>query len=340
VHANTVSKTKDPESNLIQIVSRGNGFGGFITLHVEDESIEIKHLNEIGPKLKFNNDYVEDGVLRISKTDPANAAIESSGELLVLDDEVALIHVDFEEITPLGGPRQVHSLRDDENRIARWVVMGGVNCTEGLANQGSFGVQYDAQVASLVLRAPGRNGAGHAGEFSAATSFGIYGTGPPTHGEIVSVEMWIRTSATDGKMILASYFQYYRGLNKVKDHLLLTLENGVPTFYVRKREPHRADVVNALSDNAWHHVALTMPKKSCRPSEMYFYVDGQRANLTSSGGHDDNHIFFITQGRMSFGGFGYASEKAKGYYGNEMKNYVGLMDDAKVYSHTIQAFDP
>jgi hypothetical protein len=39
VHANTV--TKDPESNVVQLVSRGNFFNNFQTLDISDDRIEV-----------------------------------------------------------------------------------------------------------------------------------------------------------------------------------------------------------------------------------------------------------------------------------------------------------
>jgi hypothetical protein len=334
VHSNTVSKSKVPNSNLIQIVSRSNRWSGFLTLHVEDDSIEIKHWNEIGPELRFNNDYVQDGVLRISKEDPANPVIEhSEGELLILDDEAPLLEFGFDEITPMGGDRQVHGLRNDKERIASYIDMGGVTCTEANENVGSFGAQYDAQVANLKLLAPGRDGTGYAGRFYKDTLFGIFGTGPQTHGEITSVEMWIKTwNNENAEVILASYFSYY-GFSNDKDHLILTLDKGVPTFYVRSNQSHKAKNVDPLTDGAWHHIALTMPRKSCRPSEMKLYVDKKLVGLEISGGNDD-YIFFKTSGRMAFGGFGYASTITKEYYDDKV-SFQGLMDDIKVYSHTI-----
>jgi len=66
VHANTV--TKDPDSNLIQIVSRGNQFSNFLRINVTDYTLNVTSYNEVG-KERFNNmNYTVHGRLTVDKT--------------------------------------------------------------------------------------------------------------------------------------------------------------------------------------------------------------------------------------------------------------------------------
>jgi hypothetical protein len=86
-----------------------------MTVGITDDQIHVKHYNEIGDKWRFNNQYEEDGSLHISKSSE-EISIESSGELKLLDDSVALIRFDFEEITPLG-TRQVLGFHGDKTAL-------------------------------------------------------------------------------------------------------------------------------------------------------------------------------------------------------------------------------
>jgi len=65
VHTNTV--TKDPESNLLQVVSRGNSFNNFLQIKVTDDTLSILSYNEIGPKPKNNHNYEVYGDLFLNK---------------------------------------------------------------------------------------------------------------------------------------------------------------------------------------------------------------------------------------------------------------------------------
>merc|ERR1740124_1378400 len=65
VHTNTV--TKDPESNLLQIVSRGNSFNNFLKIEVTHGALKVTSYNEIGPKAKNNQNYEAYGSLVLNK---------------------------------------------------------------------------------------------------------------------------------------------------------------------------------------------------------------------------------------------------------------------------------
>lgn len=88
---------------MVQIVSRGNGLSSFLAVDTTDNTINIKQYREVGPNEKFNNDFMQSGLLTIDKSNPNEPQISSSGELDILDDEVALLHFDFESISILKG---------------------------------------------------------------------------------------------------------------------------------------------------------------------------------------------------------------------------------------------
>ena len=172
VHSNTASKTKVEGSSLIQVVTRSVAFSGFLTVHVSDDTIEVEHYNEVGDAPKFNNNYVQDGRLMIDKSF-GEVRVESYGELKVIDEDLPLIHFNFEAVTPLG-TRQVLGMESEDRLIAKTININGINCTDSLENHGSFGNQYDAQIANVRKR-PGRLGGGFAGDFDGNSRFGIFG---------------------------------------------------------------------------------------------------------------------------------------------------------------------
>jgi len=337
VHSNTASKTKSPNSNLIQLVSRSNTYNGFMTVHITEEQIQVKHYNEIGEKRKFNNQYEEDGRLTIVKLS-GEVQIDSSGELELLDDSIALIYLDFEEITPLG-TRQVLGLYGNESRMADNIDVDGVTCRDSLENKGSFGKQYDAQLGNvqLVQGRPGGTGRSSA-QFSSDSRLAIYGTGPLSGGHIMSVSLWFKTDHATEEMVLVHYASTW-GPQRKKDHLLVTLRNGFPAFYLGRNKAYTITSIDSIADGEWHHLALTMPEQSCRSSQIQMYIDGDEKVLESMmPGSTDEFVFFLTSGKMSFGGLGYGSGAANAVYNDKMP-YLGELDDVTVWSRTLYTKD-
>ena len=140
VHSTTASK--DANSNLIQIVSRGNRINNFLKIEVEDEVLRVQHYNEIGSKPSNNNNYEQNGQLIIDKSG-SDTKIESDGALQILDLRMTLIRYNFEEVVPLGS-RQVPALLQMEGKnrvglIANTTDMRGITCSQALPNLTSFG---------------------------------------------------------------------------------------------------------------------------------------------------------------------------------------------------------
>lgn len=113
VHATTVSV--DPQSNLIQIVSRGNRLSNFLTVDIEGTDFEITSYNEVGPLWRWNGEYEEYGRLIVKKTG-AGTSIDGHGSLEVLDSSVSpIIKFNFEN--PSMYPfhkRQVIGIKHDQ----------------------------------------------------------------------------------------------------------------------------------------------------------------------------------------------------------------------------------
>ncbi len=110
VHSNTASVGRDPNSNVVQIVTRGNPMSNFLSVDTTEDVVNITLWNEAGPKTKWNDNYIEYGRLVIDKSG-SKPVIESSGELTLLDPDSVLIKFDFDEIVPLD-TRQVCVIKE------------------------------------------------------------------------------------------------------------------------------------------------------------------------------------------------------------------------------------
>jgi len=138
VHANTATKSND--SNLVQIVSRGNMFNNFIKVEVNDDVINIKSYNEIGDARKWNNNYELQGQLTIDKMS-SSTSISSSGSLELLQRDVELVHLSFEEMVPLKDRQVLGMVHDQisEKMIGDSITMRNIKCHDSIPNHGVFG---------------------------------------------------------------------------------------------------------------------------------------------------------------------------------------------------------
>ncbi|MGE4490404.1 MAG: metallophosphoesterase, partial [Kiritimatiellales bacterium] len=80
VHDNTV--TKDPDSNLLQVVSRGNFFDNIMTVDVTDRQIELTSYNQTGTAVT-DGQYKPYGHLLVDKSG-AQTKIDGTGVLALL----------------------------------------------------------------------------------------------------------------------------------------------------------------------------------------------------------------------------------------------------------------
>jgi len=221
--------------------------------------------------------------------------------------------------------------------MATSVVMRGINCTDSMMNKGSFGAQYDAQVGNVVI-VPGREGGSSAGLFLEDSRFGIFGVGPNGGGEIVSFSMWIKTTESDSNMTLAHYGATFGKKAEVirkakKNHMMLALESGVPVLYINPRNKLTSASVKNIADGNWHHIAVSMPKKSPRLFHIQIFVDFV-ATTTRVWGGKNPRIFQTTSGKLSIGGFGHSSEAYDVVY-KDMKPFQGLIDDFSLWTKRL-----
>jgi len=217
--------------------------------------------------------------------------------------------------------------------VANYQLVGGTNCTESIHNMGAFGEQYDAQVANIQL-VPGRNANTFAGKFASNSRFGVFSIGPYTAGMAHSISLWMRTPEASKAMLLLYFGPAWS--STTKDFLQLMLKNGEMHFQFSENDG-KFELVEKkmLADNQWHHLAIVMPFKSCRYSQVQLYIDGILCKTQQMRGSDD-YIFFHTAGRLSIGSYGYRESKNDDV---SLNMFEGEVDDVMVWSKPLQQKD-
>ena len=187
--------------------------------------------------------------------------------------------------------------------------------------------QYDAQVANLELTKSGRINGLTCGVFTEDTRVAFYSMGPMGAGEMISYSFYFKTTQAD-EMVLVHYGGSF-GTSKAKDYYTLILKDGIPSLYFSKERYLVAEIGQGLNDNVWHHMRVSMSKKSCKYSEVEMVINGKQVDTTVHG--RNSNIFFTTSGKVSLGGFGYSSPKFESIFPG-VGNFVGMMDSFWLWS--------
>ena len=173
--------------------------------------------------------------------------------------------------------------------------------------------------------------------FTGETRVAVYGMGPNTGGETISLSFFFKTTETN-EMVLVHYggtFGFGVGAMS-KDVFMLTLKQGRPIVRFNNLEHVFVTPIKrfSLNDDKWHQIVVSMPYKSCLYSELQMYVDGEKAKTKISEQERDNNIFFITTGKLSLGGFGYSSDNFETNF-PYVNNFIGKMDSFWFWSNPI-----
>jgi hypothetical protein len=319
VHANTV--TKDRESDLIQIVSRGNSFDNLLTVDVLPERVEILlHKNEPGSQ-PADGQYQRGGKLVIDKS-RSDTVLTDKGELAFVDPRDRLFHFTFDNIYPLSR-RPITGLSGRKNN-QKATRIRGVRCSQVIANRGAFGRQYDALQAGIEL-VDGVNG--QAGQFDPDSRMAVFAMGPHQDRHAVSYALWVKTNASKNQLLINSAAIWGKPLAKFFN---LTLNDGRPQIMISKNQQLVAEDV-ALNDGRWHHVVAVMPRDNCRLSDVRLYADGQRLRTTLKG---SDRIIHLTQAmRLSFGGMGYSNASLSEL---GLASFTGTMDEVSIWTRGLR----
>jgi len=264
---------------------------------------------------------------------PRCTHISSSGVLELLNRTSALIHLDFEETMPLRKRQVVGMQHEDVKKtlVGSRIMIRGVRSEHSLPNKGSFNQPYDAQVANVELQYSEDRSYG---VFTNRSRLAVYGTGPHSGGSIISYALWIKTK-NSSDMALVHYGHYYGG-NSQKHIYTLTLQNGDPMLYISPTAILRPESKHDLNDGNWHHIAVSMPRKSCKLSEVIIYVDGKAINTVRNG--YDGNIFFTTSGRLSIGGFGYSHKTYEENFPH-LSPFIGMVDEFYTWGRALKGDD-
>ena len=118
----------------------------------------------------------------------------------------------------------------------------------------------------------------------------------------------------------------------------LNLNDGEPEFLMAD-DARLIAKGQKLNDGKWHHIAVSMPKKDCKLSEVQFYVDGQPVESNVVG--QDKPISISMVNKLSFGGLGHGTGKAPFskliHVELGIKPFEGSLDEISVWSRALTA---
>ncbi len=311
VHANTV--TKDPDSDLLQVVTRGNFFSNFQTVDVSDDRIEMTLYRHFGEKTS-EGEFRVAGKLRVDKSGPATS-IEASGELTLLEPKSRLLHFTFEEDFA-HVDRPINGVSEKKNNF----IVDGTQCHRTLANSGSFGPQYDALHHHVEI-VPGKNG--NAGRFSQDSRMAAFAMGPLQGGHAISYALSFKTQSTDNQILINTAKIWGKSR---KNFLNLYLNNGIATVAISDTKMLSAKTAK-LNDGQWHHIKISMPHDHCKLSQLIVEVDDKVADASLTG--RDGEVRVSQDMRFTVGGKGYSAKAMKMI---PVSNYSGLIDDVSLWA--------
>jgi hypothetical protein len=319
VHANTV--TKDPESDLVQVVSRGNFFNNFQTLDISDDRIEVVCHNHTGEKTS-DGQYEVSGSLVIDKSGQ-KTTFKADGELAFLDPAGRHFHFTFEEDAALADCPIMGLANRPKKENSK--TLRGKTCTRVFPNLGTFGPHYSALTANVKLV---DGPSGNAGLFDENSRMGVFAMGPHHGGHAVSYALWIKTSSPENQLLINSGSIWSKAL---QGFLNLNLNDGIPEVMVSPQQRLTAETAR-LNDGQWHHLAAVMPNDGCLLSEVRLYVDGKAAKTRLAGA--DRKLRFNQAVRLGFGGLNYSN---KGFDALPVESFVGAMDEISIWTRPLDA---
>ena len=124
---------------------------------------------------------------------------------------------------------------------------------------------------------------------------------------------------------------YFLVLSGGKDYFSVILENGKPVVNVKPSTSLTPLGQHNLADGQWHHLAISMPHKSCKVKDLQLFIDGDIVNTNVI---NDLNIFQITSGRLSIGGYGYSSPGFEDVYPG-IDPYVRTIDDFVLFARPL-----
>ncbi|MCU0779982.1 MAG: LamG domain-containing protein [Akkermansiaceae bacterium] len=257
VHDNTV--TRDPGSELVQVVTRGNLASNVTVVDVEDDRLLLK--------LYKNNTQLL-GDLVIDKSGPQRT-IAGTGLLTPILPDGLQWHLPFDEKTPAAG---VLTSFSDPIRV------GGLACSEAFANLGGFSTDYTAWTAGCGIDTGKIAGAA---TLSPGSRIGAMAMGPLGGNFERTVACWVKTTSTGRQIVFNTTSKW----SSSAQFFNLSLNNGKLELILQQGMVKTANGPT-LNDGNWHHIAAVVPQTPCTLAQVRLFIDGQlqTTNLTHTGG--------------------------------------------------------
>lgn len=311
VHANTV--TKDPESNLLQVVTRGNFFTNFQTIDISDDKIEMTLYRHFGQQTSDGN-YQKSGTLMVDKS-ASVTSINATGELALLTPKSKLLNFTFnQDFAQVDRP--INGLSEKKSSF----VIDGKRCDRTFANNGSFGAQYDALHCNVDIVAANN---GYAGKFSQDSRMAVFAMGPSQGKHAIAYELSFKTDSKANQILINTATIWG---NSPKDFLNLYLDDGVATVAIADNKMLKAKS-DKLNDGKWHRIKVSMPHDNSKLSQLIIEIDGKVVTANQTNG--DAQIRLNQSMRFTIGGKGYSTNALKTV---PVKNFIGFIDDVSFWT--------
>lgn len=252
VHMNTV--TRDAESDLIQLVARGNRLSNMTLIDVEADKLSISSVHENGDQL---------GSLKIDKSS-SKTIIEGEGILNPIRPDGLQIHWSFDEQLDKSNYRSsVEGTFPQKGKHNP--VLATIEHPVVYLNDGGFNADYSL-IGDNVK--PVKGMLGQAVEIKDSSRLFVVPMGPMGEGYQRTLSCWVNTTADGRRLILnsGSYWGQEQFFN-------LSINNGNLEVALRP-EIHATTRNQHLNDGEWHHLAVVMPEEDATIGELKLFVDG------------------------------------------------------------------
>ena len=316
VHMNTV--TKDPKSDLIQFVGRGNNLGNLTTVDVEEEKLSLTTYHQNGDQL---------GSLIIDKTE-SNTKIIGTDLLNPLNPKGLQIHWSFDEVlTQKNYKSSIDGTFPKEGKHNP--LLKNMKSPTAFLNDGEF--NYDYSLISENVKID-KGIIGNAAIINKNSNMFVLPIGPLDAGYERTMACWVKTNKTGRQLIFNSGSFWSKSgqffnLSLNEGNIELSLR---PEIYTNSKE-------QKINDGNWHHLAVVLPQKNGNLASIQLYVDG----LLIEDKHAVNPKTKIKTSQANWMSIAtqvptYKTNLAKEM---DMKNYEGLLDDFCIWTRALSKED-
>lgn len=315
VHMNTV--TKDPKSDLIQFVGRGNKLSNLTTVDVEENKLSLIAYHQNGKQL---------GSLTIDKSS-TSTIITGTKLLKPINPKGLQIHWSFDK--KLDESNYINSIEGAFPKIAKQnTLLKKMKTPIAFLNDGDFNFDYSLISENVTVE---KGIIGNAAKINENSNLFVLPIGPLDAGYERTMSCWVKTASSGRQLILNSGSYWSKGqffnLSINEGNIELSLR---PEIYTHSKGMK-------INDGKWHHLAVVLPLKNGNLASIQLYVDGQII--------EDKHIVSPkTKINTSQANWMSIATQVPAYKTNlskemDMKNYEGLLDDFCIWTRSLSGED-